>query len=374
MRKKGIIKLLIVFWAFASNAQTYNKNIADYIKKVENPYSFLSKIENIGIKMSGTPGIDSTFEWLKKIATEAGYAPMVYKFENNTDTLRNIELVKAGKNDSSILVCAHYDSWVGKGVNDNGTGCFAVYQMAKLLKNIKTEYTIRFIFFSGEELGYKGSYDYVKKIKLNNIKVKYMLNFDQLGGTVGQDNSRVKCEKDEKSINKTASENLTMKFANSYSLYTTLNPLISEAYLSDYIPFIDSGYVISGVYQYASYPYTHTTDDLLKNVELTSLTETVKGALATLIFLAGVNDSELVNVKNIDFTDGLNVYFINNALVFENFEGYQFKIFDNTGKMICENNIKNNYEEYQIERQSTGIYHIIFQKELFCVTKKIFLQ
>ncbi|NUM30707.1 MAG: DUF4910 domain-containing protein [Bacteroidetes bacterium] len=374
MIKRIIILNLITLLAnWVLNAQSYSKNIADFIKKVENPYNFLSKIETLGIKMSGTTGLDSTFEWLKKISIEAGYMPKVYYFMNTTDTLYNIELVKNGTNDSSILVCAHYDSWVGKGVNDNGTGNFAVYQMAKLLKNLKSKYTIRFIFFSGEELGFKGSYDYVKRIKSNGIKVKFMLNFDQLGGTAGFDNSKVKCEKDEQSSNKILSELLTNKIANCYSIYTTLTPQISQAYLSDYIPFIDSGYIISGLYQYASYPYTHTTDDLLKNIDINTLTETVKGALAALIFLSEIKDTELVNTNKYIINNKINVYLTNGVLRFENLVGFNYKIFDYSGNLIEENIIQINIHETSVKQYAKGIYFILLQKELYCDTKKIFL-
>lgn len=356
-----------------TKAQVYNKKIAEFINQVENPYNFLSKIEQLGVKMSGTIGIDSTYEWLIKISKAAGYTPVTHKFLNVKDTLKNIELIKNGKNDSCILVCAHYDSWIGKGVNDNGTGDFAVYQFAKLLKNINSKYSLRFIFFSGEELGYLGSYNYVENIKKNSVKVKYMLNFDQLGGTIGEDNSSVYCERDEKTTKKNLSSILTNKISTNYSLYTSLNPETGSAFLSDYVPFMDSGYVISGIYQYADYPYYHTSDDLLKYIELNSLKETVKGALAAIIYLAEVPDSALINVKTIESKE-ISVYTTDNTVNFENLKDYNYEIIDNYGKKIKEGIVINNKQILELFNFSTGIYYVVLHKNLKYLTKKIFLQ
>jgi Zn-dependent M28 family amino/carboxypeptidase len=51
----------------------------------------------------------------------------------------------------------HYDSIVGTGTNDNGSGVVTILEIARLLqKNIPTEYSIKFKL-SGEEDGLKGS-------------------------------------------------------------------------------------------------------------------------------------------------------------------------------------------------------------------------
>ena len=127
---------IILFGVFQFNgfSQVYKTEIADYITKVEHPLVFLQKVEKLGVKESGFKELDSTHNWLKRLVTQVGYKPFTQKFLNYKDTLRNIVFTKKGTNDSTIIICAHYDSWVGPGVNDNGTGDFALYQIAKLLK------------------------------------------------------------------------------------------------------------------------------------------------------------------------------------------------------------------------------------------------
>ena len=203
----GRLKVLIWIYfftgiGFKASAQVFDQKIADYISKVENPLSFLQKCENLGVKEINKSGLDSTCFWLKKMAEQAGYVVKIQNFLYGNDTLRNLEFTKKGTSDSCIIIGAHYDSKIGFGVNDNGTGDFALYQIAKLLKGITTKYTIRFVYFSGEEIDYLGSRYFVKYINKDSVKIKFMLNLDQLGGTIDEDNTGIKCERDEISSKK----------------------------------------------------------------------------------------------------------------------------------------------------------------------------
>lgn len=65
--------------------------------------------------------------------------------------------------DKTVYVTAHYDSqFSGPGANDNASGVGSVIAMAKALKDVETEYNVRFILFDGEELGLYGAYQYVE--------------------------------------------------------------------------------------------------------------------------------------------------------------------------------------------------------------------
>ena len=65
--------------------------------------------------------------------------------------------------DKTVYVTAHYDSqFSGPGANDNASGVGGVIAMAKALKDVETEYNVRFILFDGEELGLYGAYQYVE--------------------------------------------------------------------------------------------------------------------------------------------------------------------------------------------------------------------
>jgi hypothetical protein len=68
--------------------------------------------------------------------------------------------------DEYVIVGGHIDSWDGAtGAMDNGTGCAAVLEAARMLAQagVKPRRTIRFMLWSGEEQGLLGSKGYIKK-------------------------------------------------------------------------------------------------------------------------------------------------------------------------------------------------------------------
>jgi len=366
--------LLLITNISTSNlyAQIYNSKIANYINRVEHPFNFLQKIEHLGVKMSGSIALDSTYIWLKRNIENIGYQTKTQKFLNYKDTLKNIEFVKHGSNDSSIIICAHYDSWVGTGVNDNGTGNFALYQFAKLIKPLSTKYTIRFIYFSGEELGFLGSQHYVKFLDKDSVKIKYVINFDQLGGTVDQDNSGVKCERDEESNKKAESNLIAESLSKSYSLYTNLIPHITKAYSSDYVSFRDSGYIISGIYQYSSFPQYHSESDLLTYVEFNSLISVVKGALASILYFSEA-DLSTWNINNVPSSDKITVYNTHNGLKVINASGYSVSIIDPLGREVLTQNCNENECSFALKALPPGLYLGTFRHGENIFYKKFFI-
>ncbi len=68
--------------------------------------------------------------------------------------------------DQIVMVGGHLDSWhTGTGATDNGGNCAVVMEALRILKDagLKPRRTIRAAFWSGEEQGYMGSRDYVKR-------------------------------------------------------------------------------------------------------------------------------------------------------------------------------------------------------------------
>lgn len=374
----GRLKVLIWIYfftglGFKASAQVFDQKIADYISKVENPLSFLQKCENLGVKEINKSGLDSTCFWLKKMAEQAGYVVKIQNFLYGNDTLRNLEFTKKGTSDSCIIIGAHYDSKIGFGVNDNGTGDFALYQIAKLLKGITTKYTIRFVYFSGEEIDYLGSRYFVKYINKDSVKIKFMLNLDQLGGTIDEDNTGIKCERDEISSKKAESNELAVSMAKIFSLYTNLNPVITSAYSSDYLSFRDSGYLISGIYQYSSFPYYHSENDLLKYIEFNSLISTVKGALA---FVMHYSQSEIpvgINQKVADF-NSLNVYNTNKELIVTANADYNLIIYDQMGRLRYSKWGNENDKNIALDDFKNGVYFAYLQSNGKMVTNKFLVQ
>ena len=103
------------------------------------------------------------------------------------------------------VVCAHYDAigslsrlsdmarigegrvaWDWRlhpapGADDNGTGVVLLLESARLLSQRSFPFTIRFIAFSGEELGLWGSQSYARRAGARGDRVIGVLNFDMVG-------------------------------------------------------------------------------------------------------------------------------------------------------------------------------------------------
>lgn len=89
-----------------------------------------------------------------------------------------------------IIIGAHLDSWdLATGAMDNGIGAFSVMDIARVFKSLKlkTDRTVEFVLFMGEEQGLLGSRamvdSYKKSGELENVKL--MMNLDMVNNAQG---------------------------------------------------------------------------------------------------------------------------------------------------------------------------------------------
>ncbi len=263
--------------------------------------SLLSKLqafENLGIKQVGTAALDATANWLINQHQTYGYTDIeTDTFLLGNNQVYNIIVTKTGTvyPDTYLIVDGHYDTYNGPGVNDNGSGTAIVLEMARMLANIETAYSIKFIHFTAEELGLVGSTHYVDNIVVpQNMDIRLVLNIDEVGGVAGMVNNTITCERDEWSPNgnNAASAAFTDTLANLTEIYSNLNTNISYAYGSDYVPFMDNGYVVTGYYEYNESPYPHSINDSLSNLDPAYVFELTRASLAaTLYFSKYINNT-----------------------------------------------------------------------------------
>ncbi|KYH37672.1 MAG: hypothetical protein AYL29_004560 [Candidatus Bathyarchaeota archaeon B24] len=94
--------------------------------------------------------------------------------------------------DEVVVVCAHYDTVYGvPGVIDNACGTALALELARLFSGRRVKRTVRFILFSAEELGLRGSQAYVEKHKDQLENVKMVINLDVHGGALGSNDAIV---------------------------------------------------------------------------------------------------------------------------------------------------------------------------------------
>ena len=109
---------------------------------------------------------------------------------------QNIEVLKTGESEKTIIVGAHYDSVGTHGVDDNGSGVSVVLENALRMANVQPQYTIRYVFFGSEEIGMCGSRAFVESLSEKEKEdIVLMINIDSVlagdylymyGGTINE--------------------------------------------------------------------------------------------------------------------------------------------------------------------------------------------
>jgi len=282
-----------------ANAQEHNPFFQNIVNNIDFDLldEHLQMHEDFGSKDPGTQALINSFEWLRSNYEEWGYTDIsVDTFYYGGHECYNLIITKTGSlyPDDYVIIDGHYDSRNGPGADDNGTGTVIVLECARLLKDIDTEYSVRFIHFSAEEVGLVGSRHYVDHVVLpEEHQIKLIFNIDAVGGVNGMLNNTIVCEQDESfpHDNDLASSQFTDTLSVLMEMYSEMETEISYAYATDYVPFMEEGYVITGLYEYNETSYAHTPNDLIANLDLGSVHEVAKGSVAASLYFAGAHNT-----------------------------------------------------------------------------------
>lgn len=261
-------------------------------------YQNLSVLESFGRKQITDPALETTAQWLMAKYSSFGYTDIqTDPFTLYNYPTYNIIVNKTGTEypDTYIIVDGHYDTKTGPGVNDNGSGVAIILEIARLLQSIPTRYSIKFINFSAEEYGLVGSEHYVENVVIpQEMDIRIVYNIDEVGGVAGMVNDIVVCERDESapSYNNAESWAFTDTLVALTEIYSSLEPAISYAYGSDYVPFQTNGEIITGIFEDNYSPWAHTVHDSLCNLDMDYVFEMAKISVAATMFFAGAYDTE----------------------------------------------------------------------------------
>lgn len=390
MKKLFLFITITVSTAFSAQTliQAYQKRTNQITQT--NIDTYLAEFASYGIKSTGSTNNNNAFNWLKNKYLAFGYSESQISenaFSYNGNTTKNLILTKTGTTypNTYVIVCAHYDTIGGPGVNDNGSGTAVLLEMARILKDVTTEYSIKFINFTGEEQGLKGSQNYVSTVvNATNPKmnIKLVFNIDQVGGVAGKVNNKINCERDTNnspSTNNEASAAVTQELMNCVSLYSTLQPNLSYAYASDYMPFQANNEVITGFYEYTESTKPHTSGDTLANMDPTFVFNVAKAALgavqhfsvADLTFLSAADcpPEKMLSSLKIFPNPTSTTLFID--LLNLNLRDFSFTISDFNGKTLLK---KQNEKVIDVSQLPNGVYLGTLQVEDQYKTQKIVVQ
>mgnify|MGYP003592231933 FL=1 len=137
--------------AFQPHVKKWEANMMPQATIATEDYNRLVRMIKLGAKPRMTVEIDSQFY---------DDDPMQY------NTVAEIPGSDPALKDEVVMLGGHLDSWhSGTGATDNGAGCAAVMEAARIImaSGLKPRRTIRVALWSGEEQGIFGSTNYVKK-------------------------------------------------------------------------------------------------------------------------------------------------------------------------------------------------------------------
>lgn len=104
-----------------------------------------------------------------------------------SDTMYNVVATLPGKDSLQVILCAHYDAFTfdamwtyTPGADDNASGVMVVLEAARIMGTHNWQHTLRFVLFSGEELGLWGSEAYVKDAVEAGDSMIAALNMDMI--------------------------------------------------------------------------------------------------------------------------------------------------------------------------------------------------
>jgi hypothetical protein len=354
----------------------------------------LTAYESLGLKRRGTTSLQNTFNWLKAKYESYGYTANQisedsYTYTGSSAVCKNLIVTKVGTvyPNTYVIVCGHYDSIGGTGTNDNGSGLVSILETARLLRTIPTEYSIKFINFSGEEDGLKGSQHYVSAVvngTTPKMDIRLVINLDEVGGVAGLANDTITCERDQSnnpSTNNALSASMTDQLIACVGLYSPLNTELSYAYASDYMSFQSNNEIITGLFESNETTHKHTDTDLLiymdpvynYNVAKATIGATMHFAVAA---TSTLGNDQFQNENQVSFfpspaTDTLNI-----SLGSLNETRYNFSLVDMQGKVVFGKHVENAnlIETIPLQGVTKGMYLAVLQTETKKITKKIIIE
>jgi hypothetical protein len=256
---------------------------------------------------SGEP-LDKAIEHVSEHLVRRGWTTRYHDYAIENYALRNVIAEKRGLlyPDKTLILSAHLDSRAvqephdpAPGADDNASGCSVLLLAADLLGKLDLAYTVRLIFFTGEEQGMLGSYWYAHDMALAGEDILGVINLDMLAwdsdGVYDFDlHSHAPQIRDDSD----ALASLFAAIVGTYELRLVPQIIEQGARFSDHSRFWDQGYpailVMEDYYNDKGQaaaprdwnPHYHTPGDTLATLSLDMLRELASAALATAVHAA----------------------------------------------------------------------------------------
>lgn len=262
---------------------------------------FLESLVGFGPRVTGTYGCEKAaqyiyqeFQGMNLLTRYQNWSSWGNKYHRHIYNGQNIEGILLGTNttdNSAIIFNAHYDSSrKGPGANDDGSGTVAVLAAAYALSHFNFKRTVKFVTFSGEEIGLDGSRAYTKEAYEQNDSILVEINADMIGHDEGGRKMTVTATEDAGWV-----ADIFQTINNDYTIGLTINRgainrVRHEMSGSDYAPFLVYGWESIGCWEGDHDPNFHSAKDDISNVNFSYLVKTTRIIAATLAYLADFSE------------------------------------------------------------------------------------
>lgn len=279
-----IIALTILPGYFYANGE--EDKISEMLSQVNGKilYDYVEIIQNFGEHPTGSEACQKVGEFLFNEFKNFGLNVKYFKWKNGGYEGKNVIATLPGKDNSTVILSAHYDSYpTSPGADDDGSGIACLLMIAKIMANYNFKHTIKFVAFSGEEQGMLGSQVYVKYLYENGEDIIADINVDTVAHTASAEGGKlIRVLSDEASLWITdIAEEMNNKYNIKLNLYRHGNfPA------GDHQSFIDYGYEAVFFVEYDFNTNMHTPNDTIEHINITYLKKVCKLMLATLASIA----------------------------------------------------------------------------------------
>ncbi|MBS3778726.1 MAG: Zn-dependent exopeptidase M28 [Candidatus Thermoplasmatota archaeon] len=249
---------------------------------------YLTELVLFGPRMTGTYGCQKSGEYIANRFESFGLKTSLHnwtlfgnRFYPRWYNSFNVIGVHPGSDPNSnleIVFTAHYDSvQVSPGADDDGSGVTAILAAASVLSKYEFNHTIRFVCFSGEEVGLLGSKAYVE-MQYETIKDKIIINFnaDGIGYATSETINTFRLWGTEDAIwlvNKL--ESLNNQYGLKFNIARRTLPEDRRGG-SDYHSFVRYGFDSIAFFEGSWNPHWHTAEDTIEHMNLNYLTRTTQ--------------------------------------------------------------------------------------------------
>ena len=239
---------------------------------------YLEKLVSYAPRFTGTENCRQSakyiFDEFKALELDVSYhnwKSSQYSSQNIVATLNRDD----ASHDSVIILCAHYDTTeTSPGANDDGSGIATLLAIANILSEFSFKNIIRFVAFSGEEIGTYGSHFYARDCYDAGDNIIAVLNIDTVGFTTDAGEQSLYLLKTDRSqwISLMAFE-----ICKDYNQYLDINikPIANRR--NDHQSFLEYGFNSVQFVQLerGDYPL-HTPNDTIDKINYSYLSKVVK--------------------------------------------------------------------------------------------------